>query len=256
MKKKERTNISVLVVMLVLIAAVGVVSAAPSGVNPTSSKADRYIPTTTTTDSARGGNITNVNFTDIYAQTSKWQAYYGNITGTVTLSDHANGNSQGNYLKEWSWSNTTSNSVGYVIATTNTTVPFWWALVAITDPKAKIDTQWSFPATDVDSATNTFNSNKITSSLTIAGKDITPTEANVALTRNANASADKWETVPLAFMAEPTVQADHVFVGVTNQTAAATAFNNVASDFQMIVPVNHSTGTTGVQPYYFYVELQ
>lgn len=250
LNKKIGALIAAIMVVSLIAAIAPTVSAAPVGDNEYTQNVGTPVTNATigTTVSARGGNITPVNFSDVMSQTSKWQGFYGNLSGTIVL-----GSSTGT-MKSWVWSNETANNISYVLATTNSSIPYWWGLTpAIT---TDIDTAWQFTTTDQDSATNTFN-DATGSELIIAGKHHTALASSQADTYNSNASANKWYTVALDNGSSPSASSidPFVFVGINNVSSSATAYNNVQCDYQMIVPVYHYGGEPS-NNYYFYVELR
>jgi hypothetical protein len=238
----DKRTIGIAVIVVALVAAfTGIASAAPAGDSEYTQ--DFGTPVTNASvgalNAARGGNITQANFTGVASQTAKWQGYYGNLSGSVTL-----GSSGGT-----GWSNSTN--IGYVLATPNGSIPDWHNYsVSSADT---IDTAYGFDTSDVDDAGATFDDTPVSATLVIAGTSHTATSSNTVLTWNADASADRWQTTALDYGSPTAGQTQlMMFVGVNNATAAASAYNDIACDYQMIVPVHG--GST--QNYYFYIELR
>ena len=187
---------------------------------------------------AKGGNITEVTVT-VASQTSKWQGYYGDVSGGVQLAG------SGGTTIMYSW---TSDPVGEVYATQDSDVNAteWDALT--NQSGAFIDANFTgFTASDADSATNTFvntSSEIIVGSTTIdAGK-----VKSAVKTRASNGTAT-WETIALG----PTTassESDFVFAAIIRGSSSNDAYDGTTKDFQMIVPVQDTPA-----PYYFYVEL-
>ena len=242
---KRTIGIAVIVVALV-VAFTGIASAAPAGDSEYTQ--DFGTPVTNASEgasnAARGGNITQANFTGVASQTAKWQGYYGNLSGSVTL-----GSSTGT-MKSWGWSN--ESNIGYVLATPNSSIPDW-SNYTVVSSNGDIDTVYQFNTNDVDSANKTFDDTPVSTAVVVAGTSHTASNENTVLTWNADASADKWQTTALDYGSPTAGQTQlMMFVGVNNATAAASAYNDILCDYQMIVPVHG--GST--QNYYFYIELR
>jgi len=194
---------------------------------------DRYDPTAEN-DSAVGGNITKLEISgDIL--TSKWQGYYGNVSGTITLQD-----SDDNSMIEWAW---TAAEGGIVLATTNSS-PDWSSAFAVASG-ANVNTAWSFTTDDTDSATKTFtDANK---SVKVSGTDVTNTAC--AYTYNST-DIGIWPTVVVGGLNATGYKDDYLFAGIISNDG--NSFNDRTIDFQMIVPTpEDGTGDT----YEFYIEL-
>ena len=195
--------------------------------------------------SAGGGNITSVDFTSTGGNTTKWQGYYG-----IIISNGISLKSGSDAMIEWGMGWNNSTTAGYVLATTNSSIPDWVGLTNVTC--AEIDDVWSFGVLDGDSATNTFNNSNSTQ-VTIGGINHTAGSTTNAYTLNGSQGTNyTWETS--AFRHSGAVSAGNydsfVFVGVNDESRNDTAFNDNLADYQMLVPVN-ATGQT----YNFYVEL-
>lgn len=204
-----------------------------------------------TTNVAEGGNITNLDFYQEGTSTLKWQGYYGNLTGSITLN-----NSTGTgVMYTWgAWDN--SSHVGYVLATTNATTPDWADLVGSNG--SEVDTAWDFVTDDGDCANNTFNESW-SSEITIAFNTIAVNTASNVTTNNNTTNYGYWETIVVKQNA--TIQTDDfdefVFVGVNDAADEEYSFDDKPVDYQMMVPVNLTAGgAAGTQTYYFYTELR
>lgn len=99
---------------------------------------------------AKGGNITFCNFTDQTLQTGKWQGYFGNVSGRVSLRDSSG------YFLNWSWSPVDTANAGSIIATTNTSPNWSRASSLATTTAGAINTTWGFGNAS-DDANHTFN---------------------------------------------------------------------------------------------------
>lgn len=238
MNKKIRT-ISTLLAVLMLAVVVMVLPAAavPTGDESTTTAGtpSTYTPTAEGV-AARGGNITDVTFTNALTATSKWQGYYGNVSGSIFL-----GTTSGDKMFSWA----VSTAAGEVFATQDSSMDIteWEGLAARTG--ANIDTDFTFTAGDLDSGTNTFTVDP--SAIVVAGRSIDGSANTAAKTYNAT-DIPTWTTIALA--GSSPAEANYVFAGVISNDGEA--YDGTSKDFQMIVPENAATGT---ETYYFYVEL-
>ncbi|MCX9010614.1 MAG: hypothetical protein OIN66_05760 [Candidatus Methanoperedens sp.] len=230
------TTVLLAIWMLLTFLIVLPAGAVPAGQTPTNNSNTTYNPSAGSAP-ARGGNITNIDFINTLTQTSKWQAYYGNVTGKIIL-----GNSSSGSMFNW----TVSTLSGAVYATQQSVMNFtaWDNLAARTG--ANIDSDFSFTAGNSDSATNTFTGDP--AALIVNGKSINGGSNTGTRTYNL-ARSPTWWTVALADSTAPS-EGNYVFAGILSP--AGEAFDGTQKDFQMIVPENEASGT---ETYYFYVEL-
>jgi hypothetical protein len=254
---KRTIGIAVIVVALV-VAFTGIASAAPAGDSEYTQ--DFGTPVTNASEgasnAARGGNITQANFTGVASQTAKWQGYYGNLSGSVTL-----GSSTGT-MKSWGWSNESNigyvlatpgwsneSNIGYVLATPNSSIPDW-SNYTVVSSNGDIDTVYQFNTNDVDSADKTFDDTPVSTAVVVAGTSHTASNENTVLTWNADASADKWQTTALDYGSPTAGQTQlMMFVGVNNATAAASAYNDILCDWWINTELLllHRAEVTGVE---------
>ncbi len=221
--------------MLIVIFAVFQAGAVPTGWDPTNAS-NATFSNTSGSMTARGGNITNLDFPNVLSQTSKWQGYYGNVSGEIML-----GTSSTDKMYNW----TLNNVAGEVYATQASTMNFsaWEDLSTRTG--ANIDTDFGFNTSDTDNATITFKYTPPT--FNVSGKQISGGANTAAKTYNGSENPIWW-TIALA-RSSP-AESNYVFVGIINDNGQA--YDGTTKDFQMIVPENQATG---VDTYYFYVEL-
>ncbi len=221
--------------MLLSILVVIQAGAVPTGWTPTN-VSNATFANTSGSMAARGGNITNVDFTNVLTQTSKWQGYYGNVTGEIMLGTTST-------AKMYNW--TLNTIAGEVFATQASTMNFtaWEDLNARTG--AQIDTDFGFTGDDSDNASETFTSDP--PMINVSGRQINGGANTAAKTFNATGAATWW-TIALARTSA--AESNYVFAGVISNDGEA--YDNTTKDFQMIVPENENAG---VDTYYFYVEL-
>lgn len=237
-KRIETRTVAIMLAALMLVAVIAI---APASARPIGNTSDTTVGTAGTftatpgSGAALGGNITDVSFVDVLTVTSKWQAYYGNVTGSIMLGSSVSD-------KMFSWS--VGTMAGEVFATQDVsmTIAKWEALTARN--ATQIDTDFSFTAGDSDSAANSFDANP--DAIVVAGRSIDGAANTAVQTYNGTETAT-WTTIALS---PDSTEANYVFAGVI--ISDGEAYDDTTKDFQMIVPENEATGT---ETYYFYVEL-
>lgn len=168
---------------------------------------------------AQGGNVTYVNVSAT-STTSKWQGFYGNVTGTLQLGSGSN--------VFYDFGNVVFNTI---FATTATN--FDWANLAATTA-AEIDTTWNLAA-GTDNTTSVF-----TSTATIASIGSVP-----STTINNNFTTGIMEDGGDAD------KGDYAFAGTINSTGAL-GFDGNSYQYEILVPVN----STDNDVYNFYLSLE
>ena len=196
-------------------------------------------PVSNGSSSATGGEITEVNFSDVTSSTLKWQGYFGNVTNE----SGENGlqlESSGDVM--YSWNYNLSNLNGNIFATLDNAMDITrWGQLGTATPD-EIDTAYNFTGSNSDSADNTLSGSQ---GLTVAGNSVT---GPYVQTYNATL-VPTWKTVALSRL-DGNNMTDFVFAGMIGSNQEA--FDGTTKDFQMVVPVNASESP---QTYYFYVEL-
>jgi len=193
--------------------------AAYQGSNTSVIKTGRITQSSAGNATADGGNVTLVNLTATVS-TDKWQGFYGNVTGTLSLGLNSN--------SFYDFSAATPLSV---FAGLNSSFDF--SGLAQVEPD-DMDTAYDFstPA-DNDQAADVFTQTNI-----ISGIDVNTTLLNGA--------AGNWYT---GLFSDGNVgnQSNYVFgANVTN----GAGFDGTLNDYQIMVPVNAPT-----MAYYFFVEI-
>lgn len=191
-----------------------------------------YTPTTSVT--TEGGNISYQNLTGT-TLTDKWAGLYGNVTGTIVLTDASAGTANPLY----SWSVDNSNN-GIVCAGTSTSYVF---SSLSTSTAADVDAAWGFGAAS-DNATNTFTTAQCTLNFT---------EANVANTIN---TTHKGTSTFFTCVVDDGGTAKSDFLFCTNISATGTTYNNQPANYELIVPTPQAIGSAGYEIYYFYVDFR
>ena len=234
--KNIKTKIALVVIAAILVS--GYVSAGSWLVTP-SAVDTRWTEPSAGSDETEGGNITQLNLTSELL-TQKWAAYYGNLTGDISLRD-----TTGYTVFNWSW---TIGDGAEVCASTASSFN-WTDLENATE--AAVDANWSFAAGDVDSAANTFS--LYTEDFTIAGVTVNNVPSFTTGPETAN---DDFET---GVMGDGDNATKIDFVFCVNADAAdctgpgGCSYNNRPVNYELMVPTNEAAGAT--ETFYFYVEL-
>lgn len=175
-----------------------------------------------------GGNITHVNVTSV-TLTDKWAAFYGNISGTINLTNGTNS------VYAWTWA---ANSSGEICLSENSTMPVETALVAAT--AANVNTAYSHGSA-ADNATNTFTATNCTLDFSKVSVSSAPYVKHM--------DSSTFYTCAVNDGAGAT-KADFLFC--TNISHGGTTFHNLSYNYEIMVPTAPGTGS---ETYYFYVEL-
>jgi hypothetical protein len=247
-------RVSVVIAILFVVGLAGVVFAVNTPdsltVGPDSS---RVTDNSTKTVSAYGGNTTQLSIDDT-KQTARWQGYYGNITGIVTLDDANNFT-----LIDWSL-----GTIEGEVYAANATVSDWStircinlsstyrghnctgqeeACLNVTEIRSAYG--MSSDGSDPDDVTKTFN--ETLGSITVGTVTVNNCYMANLYVNDSSQSIYYWNETMLTINDTETI----IFTAIVSDDEWG--FNNVTWDFQMVVGDNgdDSTATT----YNFYVEL-
>lgn len=224
----------VLSILTAFVLVAGLVSALPAGAEISGDTNYTWAGTNAGNITVDGGVIYNRDL-DATMQTAKWAAIYGSVTGKIVLAGDISGTTY--YVYNWTVSSITN---GHAIFTESDS-PDWSSLTA--SSATDVDTAWGFSG--ADRAEVTFDS---TESDTLNGK----TESSVPVVRTYNSTGGEfWETYLWDFGGS-IAKDDFVFAGKIHNDEDA--FDGSTVDFQVLVPVNASSGATEL--YYAYVELE
>ncbi len=175
----------------------------------------------------QGGNITAVNVATTQL-TSKWASYFGNVSGTIRLSDTQSGNA----VYVWTY-NTAAG--GEVCVSTGSAQAFSSPVNA---NWTTIDSAFGTTGTP-DNASATYNTTCPTLTLstgTMTGFNASKTQGSSTFTTCAGTFGGA------------TAINDHGFC--TNINASGTMYNGSNANYELIVPTGSSN-----RNYYFYMEL-
>ncbi|MBI4438374.1 hypothetical protein HY640_00410 [Candidatus Woesearchaeota archaeon] len=240
--------IAALITALAALALITNTAAAPQGINnitivSTETYNDNLSPKTVP---ASAGNVSMVTLTDTKV-TSRWQGYYGNLTGTVTLSDASN-----NTLYSWEL-----QPSGEVYASNHSTVD--WSSIKCVNFTSNLSDGWTFNITtlerfynagrnDVDGIDETFNTTYTNATGFTAGSVLINDQQKCPLTYtfvNNAYQTTEFEEILL------TDNSSVVFTTLLEN--GLLGFDGRKWDFQMLVAEN------GDDPaptnYYFFVEV-
>jgi hypothetical protein len=177
----------------------------------------------------QGGNISYLNISTTQL-TSKWASFFGNVAGTIRLSD----TQAGNAVYVWTYS---SANGGEVCVSTNGTFPVGTLVDATA---ANIETAFTTNGAP-DNAAGTFNTTCPT--LTIGSTSF----AGFAAARHQGSST----FTTCAASIGGTTAGNMAFCTNITVTGTGKNFNNTNVNYELMVPSTASVAG----PYYFYMEL-
>jgi hypothetical protein len=227
-----------LLISLLLISAEAAF-AAPEGVyNITRLASERRTPLGGTQVSAQGGNVTTLSIVS-KSQSTAWQGFVGNISGSIVLDNAANSTF-------YSWNIT--NITGEIYASRNSSIN-WNIIYAVND--CAVDEDLTGKNSERTSKTFTANDNTVNFSVgTIAINSSSACAAltNINNTKQKQLGTNLFENVILINSNSSTNST--IYTGVLQNGVAG--FDSQLYNFQLLVPVNH---TSGFSTYYIYAEL-
>ena len=188
-----------------------------------------------------GGYIFAINL-NAFQTNSRWKAYYGNVTGTLTLDDAA-----GSTIYRWPISSTLT---GNVYATRSATTVTWASINCASVAQIETENNAISHTNPNDNITQTFNSTNHTS-FTVAGATLSNCRSTSTFVNDNPQNQSYNDTFPeiVAYDGTSIVYATRI---ETNKNNYAT----VPSDFQLLLPENGLANWASSIAYYFYVELQ
>lgn len=248
MKTKTLNSIAALIAILVLLSfAVLAVPQGPTGIKEGTDERRAVSDSTEgTLKQAQAGNMTALilNSTRI---TSRWQGYYGNVTGEITLDDASN-----NSL--YSWELITPQ--GEIYAVNHSTTPTWTEVACFnfTDDSQNVtlteleDSLGITDQYDKEGVNETFNIT-YTDSFNVGSTAVSGTDCKIAglFVNSAYDSLSFNETILHQNRSGEMV----IYVSFVENSAAG--FSGAPLDFQMIVGEDGDEDTA--KNYYFYIEL-
>ncbi len=188
-----------------------------------------------------GGYIFAINLNTLQTN-ARWKAYYGNVTGTLTLDDAA-----GSTIYRWP---VTATLLGNVYATRSATTVTWASIACASVAQIETENFAINHSNPNDNITQTFNSTNHTS-FTIAGTTLSNCRSTSTYVNDNPQNQTYNDTFPeiVAYDGTSIVYATRI---ETNKNNYATA----PADFQILLPENGLANWASSIAYYFYVELQ
>ena len=248
--KARMLSVSVAIIALVLLSYSVFADPQGPGTVQVQSPADRRTTgldaTAGTVVQAQAGNVTalNINSTRL---TSRWQGYYGNVTGTITLDD-------ANNFTLYNWQ--LASPRGEIYAVNHSTTPTWANVECFnfTDDSqnvtlAELESSIGAATSDLDGVNETFN-------LTYTGSFSAGTKSIVAGDECPIASlfvSDAWSGVRFNETILHQNQSGEMVVYVALLEQDKIGFSGSQLDFEMIVGDNGNIAAA--TNYYFFVEL-
>jgi hypothetical protein len=244
----EMETIKTIMALTIIVMLSTLAMAAPTGPNAITRESDSRRDTFSNTAQeieAQAGNVTRLEI-NATVQTNRWQGYYGNITGQITLDDAG-----GNTLYDWEGDDI--SVVGEIYAA-NQTVSDWSDVICVNlngngnlaDQGINLtllELQYNMESTAADGFDETFDS---TEDIVIGTTTLSACPATNTYVNNNSQSLVFNQTL-LTENATGTV----IFASKTENNEVG--FNGETWDFQMIVAEDGSTDEA--ETYSFYVEL-
>jgi hypothetical protein len=259
--------------LLIVFLAATVLAVEPFGANVEINSSVRATPDIADTDLAMAGNVSGLDVTG-FTVTQAWQGYFGNVSGTVQLSDNND-----NIMYNWSL----ASPEGEIYASTNQTI-VWNYIQCLNFNSdatyedvatggvpggmnlhgtnlAVLNSQFGIALDDVDAPNNTFSMTGTHESGAGLAHDLFYTNnfefaAGECLSTHVfgpgqNAEDGKFQEVLLY---EPTTSSV-VFTSLLDEESPA-GFDGNTHDFEMLVLENGHLTDTATTTYYFWVELE
>lgn len=234
--------------VLVMLAAMALgVPYGPDSVNKVSDERADFSGVSAKQLDAQAGNVTQLEL-NVSMITNRWQGYYGNISGKITLDDGSS-----NTMYDWSGNDGAFSPVGEIYAA-NQSIVSWNDIICVNftgngTPGQEginltvLETLYGMSPGDGDGIDETFIG---LGSILVGTKPLTNCPATHIYQNNASQIAYWNETL----LTENSTSAV-IFATQVNQNTIG--FDGSVWDFQMIVGENGDIAA--VTPYYFYVEL-
>jgi len=188
------------------------------------------------TSTTEGGNLSEVNITEMERLTDRWAGFYGLVTPS-TIRLRASGDV--NDLYNWTGSLTGG---GEICVSAGSDFDFTQIQEAT---EAEVDSQWSFGST----------SDNVTETYTGTGCALVFTDINTTNTDNADyidhMSSSSFWTCAFKDQGTPGGQGDLAFCTAIN--TSGTNYNAVNYDYELMVPTDDGVGA--FETYYFFVEI-
>ena len=239
LRKANLIFLVIIILSLIIFTNKTIVSAVPQGATISYNYTENATVRPADSHTASGGSFTTL-VLNVTSQTSKWKAYVGNVTGTLTLD-----NSNNKTIYDWAL----SVVQGEVYVSRNNSINFGSLACANRGNITAEDTHMNINSSSDDSINKTFNQS-IHKSFVIGGTGTIQNSTCPAIatyindTKQPASENATFQEILLSDGISP------VFVALLNDNKIG--FDQGIYDFQVIVPENPSGTLT---PYYFYAEL-
>ena len=230
------------VILFSLLILVPIVQADPFGANITwIRESSMGNGTASDYDITEGGNITVLNLSVTQA-TSRWAGYYGNVSGSMSLSDGTS--------DFYRWGVMTGD--GHVCA--GVANNYSWSTLFNISSVSNVDTAWDFSGGS-DSAVETFNASLWGTSDTCGNISGSALLRVPVVKTGPDGLGDTFETCVINDAgAANTDKWNMLFCVNTNIVDANNDFRNSGhSDYELLVPTNETAGA--METFYFFLEL-
>jgi hypothetical protein len=194
---------------------------------------------------AIAGNVTELDIT-AFSITQTWQGYFGNVSGTIQLTD-----ADDNVMYNWSL----ANPEGEVYATELTTVD--WDGITCFDLSAEhatLEAYFNITSNDVDGVNETFSDANTHDLFYTNNVEFVAGECSATYIYDDTGSGDstKFQEV---LMTDGTSNETIIYAAIIEESSVV-GFDNRDHDFQMLVLEDGHGTDTATRDYYFYVELE
>ncbi len=249
--KRKDVELAFLLLVMSMVVAQALYAATPEGATNLTvvTSSTRQATPSSTLDSI-AGNVSQLSIT-AYTQTQHWQGYYGNVTGTILLSDASGGTI-------YSWD--TANPSGQIFASTSEVDFSDGNVECYNFSKAgngylnlsAYEASLGMTESSEDGINETFNLTNAYDPFYVSATYINET-CPVTYLFNATNQSSK-NTYQELLLYDLTAN-NTIFTSII-RPGGILGFNNLEWDFQMIVAEKGSQGDTSTTEYYFYISLE
>jgi hypothetical protein len=245
----KRNTIKTILILTILVSITVYFASAtpygPTGLAVEDSERANFSVNSAKSTTAEAGNVTElqINTTQI---TRRWQGYYGNISGTITLED-----ASGNIFYDWSASGSEGFSPTGTIFAANDSSITWADVICVNFTanssnneginKSLLETKYGMASNDADGISQTFDS---VGNVSIGSRDLVNCPGTNVYTNSSQVTTRWNETLLTQNTTNSVIYASQV---ENNKYG----FNNQTWDFQIMVGENNGALAT----YWFFVEL-
>lgn len=234
-------SIMFLATLVIAFSAIGLVSAEVNGASVVSAGTSSRGPATSPGSSnAQAGNVTELTITGS-SLTQAWQGYFGNVSGTIELTDGS-----GNVLYNWSL----ASPQGEVYASNSSSVS--WTNIQcfnLTANSSALESAFGIGANDADGVNETFSDANTHAAFSTGSTSFTAGQCPATYVYDSTGAgvSGNFEEVLLDD------GTNTVFASLLEDDLSG--FDSKTHDFEMLVLEDGHNGDTTTTTYYFYIEL-